>query len=385
MHTKLSFPTLLLLISFASVNAVLFTPALPSIIAFFNINEAVGQQTLTGFLVGYALGQLFYGPIMKRFGARLALYLGINIQIVSSLICVFAGQVDQYWILVAARFFLALGSGVGLKMTFTLVNECYAPQVASQKISYLMLAFAVAPGLGVAIGGALNSQYGWQSCFYAGAIYGLMLLVLVWRLPLPATTLDTQALKLKQLLGAYALQFCNRQVVTGGVLMGASTAFVYAFAAAAPFIAMNLYGMASAAYGMANILPSVGLIAGSLVGGQFAVKYPLKSIMTAGVLISVVGTFLMYSAILLELSVVWAIFLPMAVIYFGLCFIMANASTMAMTHVTDKANGSAVMNFMNMGIATLVVLSLSLFQLHAWVLPTVYLTLCAVMLILLKY
>lgn len=68
--TKLSFVTLLLLISFASVNAVLFTPALPSITAFFGITEHAAQQTITSFLVGYAIGQLIYGPTANRYGRK---------------------------------------------------------------------------------------------------------------------------------------------------------------------------------------------------------------------------------------------------------------------------------------------------------------------------
>ena len=62
----------------------------------------------------------------------------------------------------------------------------------------------------------------------------------------------------------------------------------------------------------------------------------------------------------------------MIVIYFGLCFIMANASTVAMSHVTDKAHGSAVMSFVNMGLATLVVLSLVLFPMKPLLLPVIY-------------
>jgi DHA1 family bicyclomycin/chloramphenicol resistance-like MFS transporter len=137
MQTKLPFFTLLLLISFASVNAVLFTPALPNIAQFFGINEDVAQQTMTWFLVGYAFGQLLYGPLANRFGRKPALYMGISLQMYSSLLCVLAGYTHTFWLLAIGRFLLALGSGVGLKMTFTLVNECYEPKIASQKISYL--------------------------------------------------------------------------------------------------------------------------------------------------------------------------------------------------------------------------------------------------------
>src|SRR6478672_5239599 len=98
MKTQPTLPmlTLLLLISFASVNAVLFTPALPDITAFFAISENTAQQTITWFLVGYAIGQLIYGPIANRFGRKPALYAGISLQIFSSILCVAAAASHSY-------------------------------------------------------------------------------------------------------------------------------------------------------------------------------------------------------------------------------------------------------------------------------------------------
>jgi MFS family permease len=385
MQTRLPFFTLLLLISFASVNAVLFTPALPNIAHYFGIGEDTAQQTITWFLVGYATGQLVYGPIANRFGRKPALYTGISLQIVSSLLCVLAGLIHEYWLLVIARFLLALGSGVGLKMTFTLVNECYEPKIASQKISYLMLAFAITPGLGVALGGILNTYYGWTSCFYAGAIYGLALLFFVAHLPETQKTLNLNALIMKHLVHGYSSQFKNTQLITGGLLMGGSTCFVYVFAAVAPFIAINIFGLNSAEYGMANILPPIGLILGSIVGARLSKKYSLESIIRAGILIASLGAVSMFVAMFIQLPILFSLFLPMIIIYFGLCFILANASTLAMSHVSDKAHGSAVMNFINMGLATLVVLCVGLFPMKTLLLPAIYIVLCIAMMGIFKF
>jgi MFS transporter, DHA1 family, multidrug resistance protein len=66
-NIQLSFFTLLLLISFASVNAVLFTPALPNIAGFFSISEMTTQQAMTWFLIGYALAWIFHQEIKNPF------------------------------------------------------------------------------------------------------------------------------------------------------------------------------------------------------------------------------------------------------------------------------------------------------------------------------
>lgn len=376
---KLPFVTLLLLISFASANAVLYTPALPAITRFFAISSGAAQQTMTWFLVGYTLGQLLYGPIANRFGRKPALYAGILLQIISSILCIIAGVRHEFFLLILGRFLLALGSGVGLKMTFTLVNECYEPTEASSKISYLMLSFAITPGLAVALGGVVNTYFGWTGCFYASAVYGGILLWLVSRLPETQKVLDYDALKLDHLYHGYVTQFKNFRLITGGFLMGVSTCFVYVFAALAPFVAMDIFSMSSAKYGIANLLPPIGLLLGSLVSAKLAKKYTLAINVRLGVTITTVGVLLMLAAMLLHFPVLFAVFLSTIVVYFGLCFILANASTIAMSHVVDKAHGAAVMSFINMGTATCVVLMLGLLSVTAILLPVLYCILCLVL------
>src|SRR5690606_17410179 len=114
---KPSFTTLVLLISFATVNAVLFTPELPQLAELFKVSKDSAEQTVAWFLLGYAIGQLVYGPIANRLGRKPALYLGVGLQILSSLLCVLAGYLQNWSLLLVARFLLALGSGVGLMMT----------------------------------------------------------------------------------------------------------------------------------------------------------------------------------------------------------------------------------------------------------------------------
>lgn len=383
--SKLPFFTLLLLISFASVNAVLFTPALPDIAIYFHVSNQQAQLTIAWFLVGYALGQLLYGPLANRFGRKPALYMGIALQIVSSLLCVVSGFIHEFNVLIIGRILLALGSGVGLKMTFTLVSETYEPKMASQKISYLILAFAITPAMGVALGGILSHYFSWVSCFYACALYGVVLLLLVTQLPETKFALDYDALKIQHLFDGYISQFKNLQLVTSGLLMGGSTAFVYVFAALAPFIAINLLGMNSAEYGGANLLPAMGLIFGSILSAQLVKKFAMQKIILNGILIAGCGILLMIIAVLCKWSALTSLFVPMTLIYFGLALVMGNASTLALSHAADKANGAAVMSFVNMGSATLVVLSLSLFHVTTLLLPLIFVGLFVGMMGVCKY
>lgn len=380
-HTP-SFLTLLLMISFGSVNAVLFTPSLPAIATFFAVSKSTVQLTITWFLIGYAIGQLLYGPIANRWGRKPALYIGISLQIVSSLLCAFSAYTHSYALLVIGRLLLALGSGVGLKMTFTLVNEIYEHTVAAQKLSYLMIAFAITPGLGVALGGFLTAHFNWTSTFYAGAIYGVILLLLSSRLPETKKQGDINALKLNYLIQGYGAQFKNLQLITGGLLMGSATCFVYVFAALAPIMALTMMHMKVTLYGIANLLPSIGLILGSLLSAQLSKKHKTEFIIQWGISITFLGSILMLIFFGLKFDALIALFIPMMICYLGLSLILVNASMLAMRNITDKAHASAVLNFINIGLATGVVFSAGFFQVSIFLLPAVYIILCFFMLLL---
>lgn len=347
-----SFLTLLCVISFAAVNAVLFTPALPMISDYFQVTDEVAQQTVTFFLIGYALGQLLYSPLANRYGRKPALYLGISVQIISSLFCVLAGYWDQFTLLVAARFVSALGSGVGLKMTFTIINEFYEPRVASQKIAYTSLAFSVAPALSVALGGFLTKHYGWEACFYACALYGCILLYLTIRLPETLMTPDIHALEWRKMWQDYRLPFKNPIILLGGTMMGCCGAFIYSFAALAPFIAIDDFGMTAASYGLANMIPLIGLMLGGLHSAHATQKKVLPLIVRFGIASIFVGVIAMYIGMHAVNNIYIGLFIPAIIIYFGTAHVLPNASSIALSTVHNKSHASAVINFISMSFVT---------------------------------
>jgi Bcr/CflA subfamily drug resistance transporter len=380
---KPSFLILFLLISFGSVSAVLFTPSLPQISNYFIINNHIVQLTITLFLVGYTIGQLIYGPLSNRYGRKKALYTGIIIQIIASVLCILSANLHAFWLLATARLLMALGASVGLKMSFTLVADSYSPEQSTKIISHLTIAFAVTPGLAVTLGGFLTEHINWQSCFYFLALYGVYLLYLTYRMPETTATLDYDALKLSKIGYKYWRKIKNLELVISSLLMGCCTAIVYIFSAMAPFIAMNLMQLNPSQYGLWNLLPPIGGIVGSQLSAYFSKKLRSTQAIFLGVGVASFGIIIMISAFALQaLFPIW-LFLPLLIIYIGISFIFANASTVAMQAVQDKASGSAMMNFLNMGLATFSVLLAGLITIQSsLLLPFIYIFLLGLALLL---
>lgn len=349
---ELNIITLILMISFASVNAVLFTPALPQISKYFNISNNATQITIIIFLIGYSLGQLIYGPIANRFGRKSALFIGITIQVIASLLCAFSSPLHSFSLLVWSRLLLAIGSCVGMKITFTMVSESYDRIRGAEILSYTMLAFAISPAIGTTIGGYLAQSFGFASCFYFLALYGITVACFVMSLPETLKEKDYTALKLRNILLKYSKEI-KLELIGYAFIMGASTAIVYLWAALSPYIAIDVLHVSEKQYGIWNLIPSIGMIIGFMLSSKLVkIMSPIKNIFL-GLIITIFGITFMAVLFIYYKITMSSLFLPMVIIYIGEAIILNNSSSSATYSAKDKSNASAILNFINMGVATI--------------------------------
>ena len=353
---KPSLITLFLLMPFASVCAVLFTPALPEIARVLGVADAEVQSTMTLFLIGYALGSLPYGPIAKRFGRKPAIYIGVALAIFGSVLTLFAGGAKSLGMFLVGRFLTALGSAVGMKISFTIIADVFDREQSTKVLSLATLAFAIAPGVAVFIGGGLTTYFGWQGCFYALIFYSCLVFVLSWLLPETAPYLDEGALNIKEIKNSYQRKFKNGKVVSAALIMGCVTSIIYLFSTLAPFVAMNQMGLSPELYGSLNMIPPIGLIAGSFASHWLAARRDKVFVMLLGGKIAIAAILVMLFSFAIGKVDSWSLFFPMPFLYFGTSLIFNNASSFAMDHMKDKSNGSAIMSFINMMLAACVVL-----------------------------
>ncbi|MCE5319244.1 MAG: MFS transporter [Parachlamydia sp.] len=380
---ELSLLLLSIIISFASVLSVLFVPAFPEMAIGMGISSAQVQMTLSIFVVGYAISVLPYGPISNRFGRKPAIYLGASIATCGSLLVLIAGECSLFWLMIIGRFITALGSGVGLKVAFTMVGDVYQKEAATKKLSTLILAFAITPGLGIAIGGFLTQYLGWRSCFYFMAAYCLFVLALSFFLPETAKERDAAALDLRKIKEGLFGTFRNATVITCGLLMGCGASVIYLFAALGPFIGISLLGVSPNEYGLLNFIPPAGMIAGSFLGLFLAGKWEPLKVIALGISVIFIFSSAMLALSLMDTFNIWCLFLPMLFIYLGFSLVYSNASSMALSRAPDKSNASAVMHFCNLGTAVVMLFIVTALPFkQPFILPLVFLLLTVGMLAL---
>lgn len=380
---KPQFAILLILVSFGSVGAVLFTPALPSIESFFNVSIGKAQFTVTAYLIGYAFGQLPYGPLANRLGRKKTLYVGLSLAIIGSLLCALSASFESFGMLIFARVVQALGACVGLKISYTMIADTHEQTEATKMISRILLSFAIMPSIAVAIGGYLTQEFGWQSCFYFLAFFGLAAILLATRLPETAKRIDKQALEISSIYRGYKEKFRDQRLIISGLLMGCGSSVVYIFASKAPFIGIALIGLSPEEFGMFNLLPLIGMISGAFLATWAAGRYHFLSLILFGILASLLSTSLILVPFAMSTINQWTLFLPMIVIYIVEALVFSNASAFGLSTAKNKSNASAVLNFINLGLTVLAVfLSGIIYPESALLMPICFAALFLIMLLL---
>lgn len=339
---------LILLISFPSVAAVLISPALPSISSFFAISNDYAAQLITLFIFGYAFGQLIYSPFANRFGRKITVYIGIFIYMLGCAVALAGLYEHNFNLIVISRLFTALGSSVGMIISFTIINDYYHPEQSRPIISYTVLAYAFMPALAIYIGGFITSQMKWQDCLYFYVFYGFLILYISMLLPETLIEKMPHALRFKMLIKSYVTAITNFRVVLFALIYGCMAAFIYIIASDAPFIAVDQIGLTSSHYGTLILFPYCGQFFGSLFSAKLSRRLSNYAIAVIGYLFVITGSLLMLLCFLLGYVNIVTLFLPLVFIMAGLPMVYSFATVMAMAEFPDKATGAAVMSFITM-------------------------------------
>lgn len=347
-----------LLASFATVGAILFTPALPEFSKFFELSAHQNQWPVTIYLFGFALGPLLYGPLSNGIGRKKALLLGLALAFAGSLCTFFA---FSFWVFCLGRFIQALGAVSGFKIVYTMVGDVYEKEFASKALSILLLGFAFAPGLSLALGGWFTDLFGWRSCFLFLTFYTLFLFFCSLTLPETSKKVNDSSLEIKSIISGYLCQLGHLPLIFYALLMGLPFAMNYVFAIEAPYVGIHLMGLTPGEYGLFGLLLSAGMLIGLWLTHYLAGKISFKTELALGILFCLAGTVLITFFLSIHEIDGWSLFLPQALVQIGNGIIWVVVPVKSLSEVKDKSNASAMSRFLSLGFGTLFTLVATFF------------------------
>jgi DHA1 family bicyclomycin/chloramphenicol resistance-like MFS transporter len=349
--TSLSMPWLLSYISIASVSAAMITPALPNIEHTFALSTGTVEWVVSAFLIGYVLGQLVYGPLANVYGRLKALQWGLNINLLGLLLCLHASFYPNYPLLLIGRFITGLGSAAGLTCTFMLINEWLPEGDRKTAMAYSILSFALGIGLAVLLGGIITQHLHWEGCFVFLLLQGLLMRIGIRAFD--ETLRQPKSFHISTFLRDYRHALSSFKLLTFSLIWGACTAIGYCYSAAAPQIAHQYLHLSASEYGYWNILNIIGMLMGGLSARVLMQRFPVMQVIAVGYVGSCLALLSLVTMLYIHNQAVLWFFVSTCALYCCSSYLFAGGSYMASNAIEDKASASSVMNFINMGVATL--------------------------------
>ncbi len=317
----------------------MYLPSLPDLARQLHASTAQVQFTISAYLIGFAVGQIFYGPVSDRHGRKPVLMAAMALYCVASLACALSTSIEM---LIIARTFQALGGSGGIVLTRAIVRDIYAGARAGRELSLIGSVMALAPVLAPIAGGLLQTGFGWRAVFFALVAAGLVGAGIVWLL-LPET-LNTRAaepVSIASMGRSYRLVVRNPAYLAYLGITSASYAGLFAWISGAAFVLQNLYGLTPFDFGAAFALGSIGYMTGSALAARIVVRFGLDGVLGVGGCACAVGGLGMVAAVALGLSSSLSLVAPVAIYLAGLGMVLPQGIAGAMTPFPERAGAAS--------------------------------------------
>lgn len=294
-HTKTPPPRgiAILLAALAALGPFSIDTYLPS---FHDIGESLHatpievQQTLTAYMLSFAVMALWHGAISDALGRRRVVLVSLALFGLASVGCVFATRIEHLWVMRALQ---GMSAGAGIVISRAIVRDIFDGAAAQRLMSHISMMFAIAPAIAPVIGGRLQHMFGWRSVFVFMVLMTVSLWLACWRL-LP----ETLPAERRQPLHPAYLAKTYWTVLTSPVFLLACGALAFNFGGffiyvlSAPVFLMRHLGVSETGFLWLFGPGMAGLLVGSWLSGRFAGRLSMRQLILRGYLLMGVAALL---------------------------------------------------------------------------------------------
>lgn len=360
------------LASFGPITMSIYSPVMPSVGADLQATPESVKYTLTTYMIGFAMGQLFYGPVSDRYGRRPTLIFGLMFFAAATFGCCYSTSITG---LIGLRILQGLGAASGAVLSRALVRDAYDFSEMPRIMSLVALVLNVAPALSPSIGGFLGEAYGWRATFWFVGSFGLLMLAVTIAGLGETNRFRGETTGLGGLLRGSGQMLRDRRFLGFILTMGFAFALNFGMLAGTPFIMQDKLGFTPREFGLISLVSIAGFTSGSLLNNRLVGKVMPVTILRAGGWFHVAAVAIMATLSLLQFEVWWAISGPYMILSFGSGLIGPAASAGAVglyPRLAGTASSWVGLAQMGMGaIGTVVVALLSTVEMKYIAMPLV--------------
>lgn len=330
----------------------LYLPAFPALEEDFQTTAAAIQLTLTGTMIGFALGQLIVGPLSDKVGRRLPLLVVTALHVVASVAAALAPSLE---LLSVARVFMGAGAAAGGVVAAAIVRDLFGGRRLVVMLSRLALVSGVAPVLAPLVGSALLLVVSWRGIFVVLAIYGAVMLVsAIVFLPETLPKARRHERGATTVWQRYRSVFSDRVFIGVLIIGGMTFSGLFSYLSASPFLFQVTYAFDPQQYGVLFAVNSLGVVLGVQAAARLAARFGPQWVLAWSTAVLLVAASVIILADQLGLGL-WGTVVPLFVFMTACGFSFPCVQVLALDR-HGKAAGTAqsVVGATNFGVAGII-------------------------------
>lgn len=323
------------LMGFTSLSIDIYLPAMPLMKKDLQGNV---ELTVTGFLIGFAIAQLVWGPISDKIGRKKPLFIGMILFVIGSVGCALSQTMYQivFW-----RVFQALGACTGPMLARAMVRDLYSKVEAAQMLSTLMLIMSIAPILGPLLGGQIIKITSWHAIFWLLSLIGIIMFFCLFKLPeTHQSQIYQQNISIKSILSTYWSLLKNWNFMRYVLSLTAFYAAAYAFIIGSPLVYISYYHINPQNYGWLFGVNILGVMVVSIINKKLVRRIPLHKLLKSATTIAMIAMLILLVLFWLQQMNLFCLVL-LVFIYFSMNGIISATSTAAALDAVPETAGSA--------------------------------------------
>ncbi|WP_231637103.1 multidrug effflux MFS transporter [Microbacterium sp. No. 7] len=330
----------------------LYLPAFPLLQRDFDTTAAAIQLTLTGTMIGFALGQLIVGPLSDKVGRRVPLLVVTALHVLASIAAALAPELI---LLGVSRVVMGMGAAAGSVVAMAIVRDLFGGRRLVVMLSRLALVSGVAPVVAPLIGSQLLLVMPWRGIFVVLAVYGVVMLVasiVLVRETLPPARRQERGST--TVLQRYASVFGDRVFLGVLVIGGTTFSGLFSYLSASSFLFQETYGFDAQQYGMLFAANSIGLVIGIQVAARLAARFGPQWVLAWSTAVLILASGGIIAADQLSLGL-WGTIVPLFVFMTAAGFTFPCVQVLALDrHGNAAGTAASVLGAVNSGVAGLI-------------------------------
>ncbi|MGJ7244082.1 Bcr/CflA family multidrug efflux MFS transporter [Morganella morganii] len=265
----------------------MYLPSMPTIARDFGVTEGDVQMTLNSYLIGFAAGQLVYGPMADALGRKPVILGGTLIFALASAGCAMSQDIGTFIGMRGLHGFAAAAASVVIN---ALMRDMFTKDEFSRSMSFVVLVMTVAPLLAPIMGGMMMLWFSWHAIFWTimiAALIAALLVLFFIRETLPKER--RQPFRLRIMLGQFVTLFRQKRVLCYMVASGFSFAGMFSFLSAGSFVYIQLYGLTELEFGYCFALNIVFLFIMTTINSRYVRRFGALNMLRTGLVVQLLA------------------------------------------------------------------------------------------------